>query len=323
MSSKSNGKVVDGSRDQTAADARQARGYARRIVEHHLGGKAKRIAAKSGGITNFVFEVNHAEGDFIVRMGQDASKVKEYLKEQWAIARASEIGVPTAEVLEVGADLVPLPYMVSRKVQGTEAMHHPERFMILREMGRLTALIHGIETSGFGHTFDWSNNQLSRKDTWKEYLHSELKVGPRLDLLEQHSMLDKILMKRLKALWREVEGWNKAPVLNHGDMRLKNVMVDEAGQITAVIDWEFCTSNVAPYWDLSLALHDLSVDAKQEFLDGYGLSGARVREIAPVLKAINIVNYAPFVERAVEEGDKSKLEQYRTRLSGALDLYSL
>jgi aminoglycoside phosphotransferase (APT) family kinase protein len=58
-------------------------------------------------------------------------------------------------------------------------------------------------------------------------------------------------------------------------MRLKNVMVDEAGKITAVIDWEFCSSNVAPYWDL--ALHDLSVDAKQAFLGGYGVSegGAR------------------------------------------------
>ena len=36
--------------------------------------------------------------------------------------------------------------------------------------------------------------------------------------------------------------------------------------------WEFCSSNVAPYWDLSLALHDLSIDAKQASLGGYGVS---------------------------------------------------
>jgi len=106
-------------------------------------------------------------------------------------------------------------------------------------------------------------------------------------------------------------------------MRLKNVPVNDAGQIAAGIDWEFCSSNVAPYWDLSLALHDLSIDAKHEFLSGYGVSQEKVREIAPVLKAINLLNYAPFVERAAEENDAPRLEQYRTRLSGALDLYTL
>ncbi|MBM6592688.1 phosphotransferase family protein [Microvirga pudoricolor] len=308
-----------------AFDERDARAFAREVVAHHFGGaKPKKVNALGGGLTNFVFEVNHAEGDFIVRMGTEAAKVKEYLKEQWAIAKAGEAGVPTAEVLEVGADLIPLPYMIARKVEGTEAVHHPERFAILREMGRLTATIHSIKTSGFGHTFDWSNNQLSRNETWKDYLHGELKVGTRLAILEKEKMLDPAPLKRMKAVVREMERWkDPKPVLNHGDMRLKNVMVDEDGTITAVIDWEFCSSNLAPYWDLSLALHDLSIDAKQEFLKGYGLSEAELREMAPVIKAINLLNYAPFVERAAAEGDKPMLEQYRTRLSGALDLYAI
>jgi len=93
--------------------------------------------------------------------------------------------------------------------------------------------------------------------------------------------------------------------------------------ITAVIDWECCASNVALYWDLSVALHDLSVDAKQEFLMGYGMNENKIREIAPLIKAINLINYAPYVERAAEERDRARLEQYRTRLSGALDLYLL
>jgi hypothetical protein len=100
-------------------------------------------------------------------------------------------------------------------------------------------------------------------------------------------------------------------------------MVNETGQISAVIDWEFCSSNIAPYWDLSLAVHDLSVDAKQEFLQGYGLNEQEVRDLSPILKAINIMNYAPYVERAIDEGNEAQLDQYRTRLSGALDLYSL
>jgi hypothetical protein len=45
--------------------------------------------------------------------------------------------------------------------------------------------------------------------------------------------------------------------------------------------------------------------------------------MAPGLKALNIINYAPFVERASAVGDAARLQQYRTRLAGALDLFSL
>ena len=155
-------------------------------------------------------------------------------------------------------------------------------------MGRLTALIHSIKTSGFGHTFDWSGNQLSRNETWKDYLHGELKTEARVAVLDENEMLAPEQLKRLRQIVREMERWNPSPVLNHGDMRLKNVVADDSGAITAVIDWECCASNVAPYWDLSVALHDLSVDAKQEFLMGYGLKEDKIRELAPIIKAINI-----------------------------------
>jgi hygromycin-B 4-O-kinase len=306
-----------------SVSARQARTMARTVVAHHFGSNPKRLKQLGGGLSNFVFEANHPQGDFIIRINPQPAKLKEYLKEQWAMSRASEAGVPVPEVLEVGVDVIPMPYMVSRKVAGTEATHHPERMTILREMGRLTALIHTIPTSDFGHTFDWSSNQLSRKETWGEYLKRELRVEERLKVLDVHDMLSKSQAKGLREVLRDIEGWEAETVLNHGDMRLKNVMVDAEGQITAVIDWEFCCSNVAPYWDLSLALHDLSIDAKQAFLSGYGLSEAKIREMAPALKAFNVINYAPYVEQAAQEGDELRLEQYRTRFSGALDLYSL
>jgi hypothetical protein len=103
----------------------------------------------------------------------------------------------------------------------------------------------------------------------------------------------------------------------------KNVLVDYAGTVKALIDWEFCTSNIAPYWDLSLALHDLSIDEKQELMAGYGLSEAEVREMGPALRAFNLINYAPYVAEAAEAKDTARLECYRTRLNGALDLFSL
>ena len=54
---------------------------------------------------------------------------------------------------------------------------------------------------------------------------------------------------------------------------------------------------------------------------GYGLSGNGMRSIAPALKALNTLHYAPHVERAAEQADMKQLECLRTRLSGAFDLF--
>jgi aminoglycoside phosphotransferase (APT) family kinase protein len=304
-------------------DVRSAKEMARQLIAHHFGNKPKRIVHLESGLSNFVFLVYHAEGDIIVRISPEPTKIQTFMKEQWAVVQAREIGVPTAEILEVGNQVVPLPYMVSRKVVGQEATFHPNRLQILREMGRYAALINSIPTTGFGSTFDWSGNQLSRNETWSEYLQKELQVEARLQTLKKQRMLMPKELKKLSLIFKDMTGWKPKPSLNHGDIRLKNVIVNEEGKITAIIDWEDCVSSVSPHWDLSLALHDLSIDEKQEFLEGYGLATKKVMEIAPYTKALNLINYAPEIERWAEAKETARLEQCRLRLSGALDLYSL
>ena len=113
------------------------------------------------------------------------------------------------------------------------------------------------------------------------------------------------------------------PSLNHSDLRLKNVIVDEGGDIAAIIDWEDCLSTIAPEWEISIALHDLTIDEKQAFIDGYGLSVQQVEEMAPLLKAFNILNYSSTIENAIQTGDQKSLDQIKLRLAGSLDLYRL
>jgi len=107
------------------------------------------------------------------------------------------------------------------------------------------------------------------------------------------------------------------------DIRLKNVIVNEKNKILAIIDWENCTSNIAPYWELSLALHDLSMDEKQSFLEGYGLNVEDYMRVAPGIKALNVLLYSRSVHHALKRNDKTRLLGLRARLSGAFDLYSL
>jgi aminoglycoside phosphotransferase (APT) family kinase protein len=308
---------------ESGADIRRRRAMVRAIMINHFGKPPTRIVYKPTGLTNYVFLVNHAEGQFVVRISPDPGKLKAFIKEQWATLQAREAGVPTPEVLEVGNGAVPEPYMIAREVSGTEATFHPNRPRILSEMGRYGAIINSIKTTGFGSTFDWSHDKLSRNETWKEFLDGELKAQEGLQTLEKLKMLTPAQVRKLRAIFDDARKARVRPSLNHGDLRLKNVIVDQQGEISAIVDWEDCISSLAPQWELSIALHDLSIDEKQEFLKGYGLTPRKFSEIAPLIKAFNIINYAPTVEEMARKKKTKELEAYRLRLSGILDLYSV
>ena len=309
--------------DPAGRELRQMKELAQTVIAHHFGSKPQRIIHKASGLSNFVFSVVHPEGRFIVRISPEPTRIHSFIKEQWAQEKARQAGVPTPEILEVGNEIIGHAFMISRTVEGAEATHHPDRCKILHEMGRLAKLINSIPTTGFGSTFDWSSNQLSHNTKWADYLEKELRISSRLETLEKQCSLSSSQIKKLRRTLECIGSGNPKTVLNHGDIRLKNVMVNEAGKITAILDWEHCTSNVAPQWELSLALHDLSIDEKQEFLDGYELPEKEIVEISPAIKAFNILNYAPEIDRLVAAKDTTRLERYRTRLSGALDFYSL
>lgn len=309
-------------KSEETKQTREAREMARLVIEHHFGSKPRRVIHKASGLSNFVFTVKHDEGDFVVRISPEQARLNSFIKEQWTQAKAREIGVPTPEILEVGSEVISQPFMISRRVEGEVAIFHPERLKIIREMGRYAAMINTIKTECFGSTFDWSNNQLSRNDSWKNFLENELHFEGRLEMLEKQKMIDAAQAKKIRRILEEAWKSKIKPTLNHGDIRLKNVMVGEEGKITALLDWENSTSNLAPHWEFSLALHDLSIDGKQAFLEGYGLSEKKLREIMPAVKAINVINYAPEIERLAQEKETALLEHYRTRLSGTLDFYS-
>jgi Ser/Thr protein kinase RdoA (MazF antagonist) len=305
----------------SAAVARRARADAAAVVAHHFGAPARRIVRTPGGLTNFVYTVEHPAGEFVLRLNPAPDKIGEFIREQWATQRAREAGVPATEVLEVGNGVGAHPYMIARRVRGDAALRHAGRERIVREMGRLTAAINAIPTDGWGATFDWSHNRLSHNASWEAFLERELGIDDRLEVLGRHGGLEASQARRLRAALRALGGI--APTLAHGDMRLKNVMVDAAGRIRAIIDWDDCRAAPAPYWDLAIALHDLSIDEKRAFVEGYGLAADALPAMAPALRALNLLHYAPWLGRAAEAGDQAELAHLRARVRGAFDLYAI
>jgi aminoglycoside phosphotransferase (APT) family kinase protein len=301
---------------------RHYRGIVRQIVRRYLGTPARRIVHKASGLTNYVFVVNHVEGQFVIRISPDPERISAFNKEWWATQHVRKVGVPSVEILAVGNDVGPEPYMITRRVTGAEATHHPKRRRIIHEMGRFGAIINSIPTNGFGTNFDW-NDAEPKIQTWSDYLDQEYQLQHRLKFFATHQILPERELNKLSAIMEETRTADIKAALNHCDLRLKNVIVDEDGEITAIIDWEDCLSAAAPQWELSIALHDLSIDEKHTFIEGYGLAPEQVEQTAPLIKAFNILNYQSAIAAAIERDDQSKLLEMKLRLNGALDLFSL
>ena len=214
--------------------------------------------------------------------------------------------------------------MISKKIRGSEATHHPRRLEIIFELGKMAAQVHTIPTRGYGHMFDWSQNALSKNESWKDFIQLELKVKDRVKTLKNNKLVSPTVLKKIQEGITVLSAMEGKPCLQHGDLRLKNVMAGEDGTVTALIDWENCISSIGSLWDISIALHDLSIDAQQKFIEGYGLSGRQLVEISAMLKIINILNYAPVIDQLCADKRKNKvaIEYYRARLHGALDLFS-
>lgn len=279
------------------------------------------LVHKESGTTNYVFEVTTTRTPMVLRIGPREKKQRAFARERCVIERVREAGIPVPEVLEQG-EIGDWAYMAVVRMAGEPATNHPKRLDILAEVARLAAAcVHRVETIGFGPDFALEGQCGGGQVGWREWLEEQLRAPRRLELLRVNEIISDDQFAALRDTLESVARWTDPPILNHGDLRLKNVLVDESGRIVGLIDWEYCISAAGPHWDLSVALHDLTIDQKEAFLGGYGLDVDAKRKFAPAWRLFNALNYAPVVERRIGKHDEAALKRLRERFSGTLDLY--
>jgi len=216
---------------------RAARAYVTHLAKTVLRHEPNNVRRRGGGLTNFVYQVDVADQSLIVRINAAPEKLRTFKREQQGMNLARDAGLPVPQVLHVGAD--PHPFMVLDNVRGAVGTHAYNRITTVHQMGELTARIHQIQTQGFGPTaLDAAPLRGTRRHSWGAHLEGDLHASERLAALERLGMLLPVNAERMRRTLAYMCTWRRNPVLHHGDMRLKNVIVDHEGKIVAALDWE-------------------------------------------------------------------------------------
>ena len=210
----------------------------------------------AGGRSNLTFRVtDQADEAWVLRrppLGHVLATAHDMGREHRIISALAATDVPVAPVVGLCTDeaVNDAPFYVMAFVDGTvvrdtsvgEAMGVEQRAAVGRSLAATLAKIHAVDPDAVGL------GDLGRKEG---YLARQLKRWN--GQFEQARTRE--VPEVTAAYERLLEGipeQGQAAIV-HGDYRLDNCMVDDAGQVIAVLDWELCTLG-DPLADLGLLM---------------------------------------------------------------------
>ncbi len=274
------------------------------------------------GSVNKVFIVEGANTKLVVRLGDNSESLEEYKKEAWCIDKAAGRGVPVATVLDVGV-IEEHAYMIQAYIAGDEGRDSQfPKSHIWRQLGRYARLIHSIEVAGFGLKLQ-DLTQGDSRESWLGYLNYNIESLNENDELIKLKVVTQSQSRVVRSIFADLKRKAFNFGLNHGDLSLKNVIVDESGKVN-LLDWGSAEASIVPHHDLiqMLKMNMLENDpddaAIQSFLDGYGISKSEFEQMRPTLESLLLLRAFDKLRWALDCGIE-RLESFITHAKRAVE----
>lgn len=261
------------------------------------------------GMINQVYVVETAQRTVVVRMN-DEGAYPGYVQEQWCIEQSAAAGIPGPEVMTIGiADHS--AYMIQSFVEGEDGLDSTmPKSDIWRQLGQYAKRMLSIPVKGYGENLVdaeqgvWSSPPHPGSDgTWHGYVQHNIDSLNEGDPLIALGVYTPMQSPQVRQLFENVKHSAFQFGLTHGDLSLKNTIINPDGQVV-LIDWGNAAVSTVPHGDIiSLMLHQmigqgLSDEQFRAFLDGYGIHEqalAGSRQIL-LLKTFDTVRWA--IDRA-------------------------
>jgi aminoglycoside phosphotransferase (APT) family kinase protein len=210
----------------------------------------------AGGRSNLTFRVrDQADGDWVLRrppLGHVLATAHDMGREHRIISALAPTDVPVAPVVGLETDdaINGAPFYVMDFVDGivvrdafvAETLSVDQRAAIGRSIAATLAKIHAVDPDAVGL------GELGRKEGYiarqLKRWNGQFELAATRDVPEVTDAYQRLL---------ENIPEQGAPAIVHGDYRLDNCMVDESGEVIAVLDWEICTLG-DPLADLGLLM---------------------------------------------------------------------
>jgi len=186
----------------------------------------------------------------------------------------------------------------------------------------LARSIHSIEVAGFGLKLE-DLTQGDSRESWFEHLNYNIESLNGNDELIKLKVMTQSESRVIRAIFEDLKRKAFNFGLNHGDLSLKNVIVDDSGKVS-LLDWGSAEASIVPHHDLiqMLKMNMLENDpddaAIESFVDGYGISQSEFEQMRPTLESLLLLRSFDKLRWAIDWGIEG-LESYMTHARRALE----
>ena len=278
----------------------------------------------SGGFQNANYLVEKNGERMVFRFYATGSETAR--REMGLLKFLSNTQIPVPRVIDSfetdGKSVVILEYLQGRQLQDAlqNPLQQPLPAETFRQLGAQLAKIHSIEFSRTG--FIGPDMKIGDQfESFGAFLKifivktlSEIKEE-RLD----YSVRDRLL-RLVDERWALVMETEPQKQLVHCDFNPKNILVTSEGEVSGILDWEFCLSGngLIDLGNFFRFLYDYPSDARSVFMEGYkSIKGSIQPNWYDVALLLDIGNMCSFLER--REDYQKSFHTARTVIQSTLE----
>jgi aminoglycoside phosphotransferase (APT) family kinase protein len=257
------------------------------IVLAALGEAATYIApVKEQGNVNAAFEISTRSGEFILRAKFDRRDSEQFLREKRCAELIRAMCDWTPKIIAVG-EFKEHAYSIQERVGGIVASHYPGDLVeVWEQVGQYAAHFHAVETPGYLR--DIFRGPVAPGASWCQFYFDFLGSPDVAQLVAQGFLTHKEFSEALEAL-QPLRELNFRPTLAHGNLSLKNIIVDGSGK-AHIIDWGSCVGHMSIPLDLAeLLVFDLPEPQLAAYLRGHDLPADYVEQHQLLLERLKLV----------------------------------
>lgn len=237
------------------------------------------------GIVNQVCVIETESHKVVVRMN-DKDTLPSFIREKWCIEQAAAVGIPGPEVLSIGV-VDETAYMIQTFIHGDNGLDSKVlKTDIWRQLGEYAKHIHSIKVKGYGenlidpvHGEFQSPPHAGSDGSWQGYVQYNINSLTEHDRLIQLGVITQTESQKVRRLFENLKIGSFHFGLNHGDISLKNTIVNQANQVI-LLDWGNAEVSLVPHATvIQLMEYQIlgleegpSIEEFKAFLDGYGIS---------------------------------------------------